>query len=178
MNLIIREERVEDYQITEEVIEKVFKGMELSDQTEHELVARLRKTDAFMPELSLVALDEEKNELIGHILLSKVKIQGDNASTDSLALAPVSVLPAWQNKGIGKALIEKALAKARSLGHQSVIVLGHPAYYAKYGFEKASLWRITAPFEVPDEAFMALQLKEGTLEKVSGVVEYSSAFIE
>ena len=56
--------------------------------------------------------------------------------------------------------------------------MGHPAYYRKNGFEKASLWGITAPFEVPDEAFMALQLREGALEKVSGVVEYSSAFFE
>lgn len=178
MNLIIKQEQVRDYQMTEEIIEYAFRNMELSDQKEHELVARLRKTNAFIPELSLVAVNEVSNELIGHILLTKIKILSDNQSTNSLALAPVSVLPEWQNKGIGKALIRKALDKAKELGYGSVIVLGHPQYYPKFGFKKASTWGVTAPFEVPEEAFMMLALKEDALENVVGVVQYSSAFFE
>lgn len=178
LNIIIREEEVADYQATEEVIQHAFKDMEMSDQTEHNLVRGVRRTNAFIPALSLVAVDEETNKLVGHILLSKITIIGDGQSTDSLALAPISVLPKWQHKGVGKALMDKALANAKELGYNSVIVLGHPQYYTKFGFKKASTWDITAPFEVPEETFMALPLEENALRNVSGVVEYSKAFME
>lgn len=117
-------------------------------------------------------------EIVGHILLSKIKINNDNQFAESLALAPVSVLPEYQNKGIGRLLILEALKKAKELEYNSVVVLGHPEYYPKFGFEKASSWGIKAPFEVPEEAFMALELQENALYNISGVVEYPSAFFE
>ncbi|MGW6385149.1 GNAT family N-acetyltransferase, partial [Peribacillus butanolivorans] len=146
-----------------------------SDKKEHELVYRIRKSDAFIPYLSLVAVNKE---IVGHILLSKIKINNDNQFAESLALAPVSVLPAYQNKGIGRLLTLEALKKAKELEYNSVVVLGHPEYYPKFGFEKASLWGIKAPFEVPEEAFMALELQANALYNISGVVEYPSAFFE
>lgn len=175
MEITIRQENYEDYKETEAVVKHAFTNMEFSDQAEHELVARLRKSEAFIPELSLVAVD---NGIVGHILLSKITIKENDTAVDSLALAPVSVLPEHQHKGIGSLLIREALKIAKKLGHQSVIVLGHHEYYPKFGFEKASRWDINAPFEVPEEAFMALELEENALQHVSGVVEYSSAFFE
>ena len=68
--------------------------------------------------------------------------------------------------------------KAKELGYGSVIVLGHSEYYPKFGFKKASEWNIKAPFEVPDEAFMAVELSENALQGIEGVVQYSSAFAE
>ncbi|WP_406944340.1 GNAT family N-acetyltransferase [Halobacillus sp. SY10] len=169
----IRAEKKEDFSTIELVILKAFENAEMSDQTEHQLVGRLRDSDAYIPELSLVA--EEKYEILGHIMLTKINI-GEEESVKSLALAPVSVLPSYQNQGIGKSLMEHSLKKARELGYESVIVLGHPGYYSKFGFQPASQYGITAPFEVPDEAFMALELKRGALEKVSGTVHYSPEF--
>lgn len=90
----------------------------------------------------------------------------------------MSVSPKFQGMKIGKALIEKALNKAKEMGFESVVVLGHENYYPKFGFEVASKFGIKAPFEVPDEVFMAIELKEGKLKNVSGIVEYSSAFID
>ncbi|WP_210367280.1 N-acetyltransferase [Bacillus sp. REN3] len=174
MNLSIRQEQSEDYKLTEQVVKTAFETAEATDGDEHNLVARLRKSDAFIPELSLVATLDEK--IIGHVLLTKIKI-GDQQA-DSLALAPVSVLPEHQGKGVGKSLISEAIKEARKLGHSSIIVLGHPDYYPKFGFRKANEWGIKAPFEVPDEVFMALELKDGALHQVSGVVEYSRAFFE
>ena len=175
MNITIRQEHSEDYKITEKVVKSAFANMEFSDKTEHELVPRIRKSDAFIPELSLVAVNEE---FFGHILLSKIKIVNGDQFEESLALAPVSVLPEYQNKGIGTTLILEALMIAKELGYNSVVVLGHPEYYPKFGFKKASLWGIKAPFEVPEEAFMALELKENALDTVSGIVEYPSVFFE
>lgn len=178
MNMRIRIEQADDYSATERVVKSAFVNAEFTDRKEHELVSRIRKSDAFIPKLSLVAIDDENQKIVGHILLSKINIRNDNQSIESLALAPVSVLPDYQSKGIGKKLILEALQKAKELGHHSVVVLGHPEYYPKFGFQKASRWGIKAPFEVPDEVFMALELQENALAHVSGVVEYSRAFFE
>lgn len=174
MKINLRQEQETDYSVTEQVIKQAFAHEKMSDQTEHDLVARLRKTDAFIPELSIVA--EVDDKLVGQILLSRVTI-GERA-VESLALAPVSVVPAFQKQGIGAKLMKAAIEKANELGYTSVIVLGHPRYYPEFGFIPASNWNIEAPFPVPDEAFMALELREDALKGVTGVVNYSQAFME
>ncbi|HEK9102081.1 N-acetyltransferase [Bacillus pfraonensis] len=175
MNIKIRQECEKDYNRTEEVVKQAFLDEEFSDQTEHKLVHRLRKSNTFIPELSLVAVDKE---IIGHVLLSKIKIVDGDKSVDSLALAPVSVAREYQKKGIGSLLISSVIRKAKELGYHSVIVLGHKEYYPKFGFKPASLWNIRAPFDVPDEVFMAMELTENALQNVQGVVQYSEAFSE
>ncbi|KFN04476.1 N-acetyltransferase [Bacillus clarus] len=175
MNIIIRQEQKKDYRTTEAVVKQAFLNEVFSDKKEHELVNRIRKSDAFIPELSLVALDEE---IVGHIMLSKIKIETAGVLVYSLALAPVSVAPDYQKKGVGGKLISAALTKARELGYQSVIVLGHKDYYPKFGFESASKWNIRAPFDLPEEVFMAKELTDNALRNVEGVVRYSEAFSE
>ncbi|CEG29671.1 GNAT family N-acetyltransferase [Bacillus sp. B-jedd] len=170
MNIIIRQEKTEDYKAVEAVVRQAFANVEISDQTEHQLVARLRDSDAYIPELSLVAFIGV--EVVGHIMFSKAII----GQSETLALAPVSVLPEYQNKGIGTALITEGLDRAKALGFASAIVLGHPGYYPKFGFKKASLWGIKAPWDVPDEVFMAIELKPESLKGVSGIFSYSSEF--
>ncbi|HFK1545335.1 N-acetyltransferase [Bacillus albus] len=171
----IRQEQKNDYRKTEEVVQQAFLHEEFSDKTEHELVSRIRECDAFIPELSIVAVDEE---IVGHIMLSKITIEQGATFVESLALAPVSVARGHQKKGIGGKLIVAALEKAKELGYGSVVVLGHPEYYPKFGFKKASEWNIKAPFEVPDEVFMVIELSENALQDVEGIVQYSSAFAE
>ncbi|MFT9847097.1 GNAT family N-acetyltransferase [Aneurinibacillus sp. REN35] len=166
MNIHIKQETPADYKTTEKVIKSAFASMEFSDKKEHELVSRIRKTDAFIPQLSLVAINRDNKKIVGHILLSKIKIVNDTEIVESLALAPVSVLPDYQHKGIGRLLILEALQKAKELRYNSVIVLGHPEYYPKFGFNKASLWGIEAPFEVPEESFMAVELHDHALSHV------------
>ena len=115
------------------------------------------------------------NEIVGHILLTKIQIIG-NEIYDSLALAPMAVLPEFQNHQIGSALVRAGLKKAKDLKFKSVIVLGYKNYYPKFGFQKASNWQIKCPFEVPDEAFMAIELVKNGLENISGLVQYPKAF--
>lgn len=176
MNFIIRQERKEDYRDTEEVVRRAYENETYSDQSEHTLVAKLRKSEVFVPDLSLVAVNEDK--IIGHILLSKIWIDTEDKKVESLALAPISVLPEYQNKGVGRKLIQQALTIAEKLDFESVIVMGHEAYYPKFGFKKASHWGIQAPFEIPDELLMAIELKDNSLDHVSGVIQYSNAFFE
>lgn len=170
----IRQETEADYKLVEAVIEAAFKEVSMSDHTEHLLVHRLRSSHAFIPALSLVALFEE--EVVGHIILTKIKIKQVAQSFDALALAPVSVHPNFQKKGIGASLIQAAHKKAAALGHGAVILLGHADYYPRFGYKKASLYQIKLPFEAPDENCMALELRPGALEQVAGIVEYDPAF--
>lgn len=100
MDILIRRELTEDYNTTEEIVKKAFLNEEYSDKKEHLLVNRIRKSDAFIPELSLVAVNQDKN-IIGHVLLSKIKIADGDNTVDSLALAPVSVAPEYQKKELG-----------------------------------------------------------------------------
>ncbi|ULL19637.1 N-acetyltransferase [Paenibacillus sp. H1-7] len=174
--MTIRMEEVNDYRVTEQVIQEAFAGLAFSDQKEHELVRKLRHSEAFIPELSLVF--EEDGRIAGHILLSKIMIVNDQQSFEALALAPVSVLPSYQKQGIGAQLVRESLQRAKNLGYPAVIVMGHEHYYPKFGFQPASRWGITAPFEVPDELFMALELEDNSLKGIHGVVQYASAFYE
>ena len=168
--LKIRQEQKDDYKQVYDVVKKSFENAEHTDNDEHNLVERLRNSKEFVPELSLVA--ELEGEIVGHILFTEIKI-GEKIA---LALAPVSVIPKYQSRGIGSKLIIKGHEIAKSLGYEIVVVLGHEKYYPRFGYVKASNYDIKAPFEVPDENFMVLELKENALNEIEGVVEYSSEF--
>lgn len=172
----IRQEEQKDYLQVTNVVEAAFAEVEESDQTEHLLIGRLRKSDAFVPQLSLVA--ETDGRIHGHILFTRVQIKSDDSAYEALALAPVSVHPQQQGKGIGGQLIEAGHEIARSLGFQSVVLLGHADYYPRFGYQKASDFGIALPFPVPEENCMVKDLEGNGLTEVAGVVEYPSVFFE
>lgn len=176
MRIAIRKETIVDYPIIFEIIRDAFPGIEHSGGDECFIVERLRKNTGFVPELSLV--EETDGEVVGHILFSKIKIQNGEDNFEVLSLASVSVKPGFQNKGIGSSLIREGLKIATETGHTAVIVLGHPEYYPRFGFKMASSWKIKAPFEVPDEVFMAMELLPGSLANISGAVIYPKEFFE
>jgi putative acetyltransferase len=168
--IAIREEQAADHAAVHRLHQAAF-----GQDDEANLVDALRQSDAFIPALSLVALMDDG--VVGHILFTRVRIRSaSGAEAESLALAPVAVLPAHQRRGIGGQLIRAGLAMARRLGHASCIVLGHKDYYPRFGFRPASAWGIKAPFDVSDEVFLAMELVPYGLRDVSGVVVYPGAF--
>lgn len=175
MNINIRKEEEKDFKAVFSLVEKAFEKELMSDHKEQELVERLRNSDAFVPELSLVA--EIGEQLVGYVLLTKIKIVNEAlGEMESLAMAPVAVLPEFQGKGIGGRLIKAAHEKARTLGFGSVILLGHENYYPRFGYEMAKKYGIRLPFEVPDENCMAIELITGALQHAKGVVKYPKEF--
>lgn len=176
MNIQIREERPEDHKVVFELIKLAFETEELSDHREQFLVERLRLSEAFIPELSLVY--EQDGVVVGYILLTKLKIVNATDTYESLALAPVAVLPAYQGKGIGGALITEAHKRAKVLGYTSVVLLGHADYYPKFGYKQTKHYNISLPFDVPDENCMACELIPDGLKGINGIVEYPQAFME
>lgn len=169
MKFTIRTERKEDYQSIQNVNDLAF-----GQKNEGKLIGKLRMTKSFISELSLVA--ESENKIVGHILFYPVHIRSEEDSHISLALAPMAVHPDYQRKGIGSRLILEGLSSAKGLGYDSVIVLGHPEFYAMFGFQPASAWNIKAPFDVPGNAFLAVELIDSSLKNVSGTVEYPEEF--
>lgn len=176
MDINVRIEVEKDYAICEQVIDKAFEKEVHSDHREKHLVSSLRKSDAFIPEISLVA--EKDNKIVGHIMYTKLLIKDNNKEEISIALAPLSVLPEFQRKGVGSKLVKESLKIAKNLGYKSVIVLGHVDFYHKFGFLPASKWNIKCPCEVLDEYFMALELEKGALDNISGTVIYAKEFFE
>ncbi len=165
----IRQERPADYEAVYQVVKEAFLHAEHADGDEQDLVVRLRKSKSFIPELSLVAVEDEK--IVGHILFTRAAVNG----TAVLALAPLSVLPEYQNRGIGKSLIKQGHAIAQKMGYKYSVVLGHEKYYPKFGYVPASQYGICAPFDVADENFMAVCL-DGAAGKLNGTMEYEEAF--
>ena len=168
-NIHLRSAKDSDYQNIYEVNDLAF-----GQNSESNLIALLKQNKEFITDLSIVA--EMDNELVGHILFSKISIKNKDQEFESLALAPMAVRPSFQNLGVGVKLVLYGIAEAKSLGFTSLIVLGHEKYYPKFGFKSASLWNIKAPFDVPDSVFMALELEEGALKDISGTVIYPKEF--
>lgn len=168
--MIIREERQGDENQVYHVVKSAFEKEVFSDHDEQNLVNRLRKSENFIPRLSLVA--EEKGEIVGYILFTTIKVGEEKL----LALAPVAVLPTMQGQRIGTKLIEAGHNMAKALGYRGCVVMGHEKYYPKFGYQMASKFHIKAPFEVPDENFMAIELVKNGLQNISGVVEYAKEF--
>ena len=147
------------------------------EDEEARLVDLLRKSSAFIPELSLVAVIEDN--IVGHILFTKIKIIDNKGNeNESLALAPMAVSPNYQKSGIGGQLIKKGLDKAREMNFKSVIVLGHEKYYPKFGFEPTTKWGITSPYDIPTNVFMGIELVDDGLKNISGLVKYAKEFGE
>lgn len=144
----IRPEKPSEFDAIDEVVRAAF-----GRQEEVELVRRIRTLGAYVPELALVASDA--GEIIGHIMLSYAQL----GTRRVLQLAPLAVVPKRQDEGIGSTLTRVALDMAEQRGEPLVLVLGHPEYYPKFGFESARAKSIEPPTtDVPDEAWMVKTL--------------------
>ncbi|MFC1937638.1 GNAT family N-acetyltransferase [Chloroflexota bacterium] len=126
--------------------------------------------------VSLIAAKD--NEVVGHIAFSPVLVESQCSSFEAVALAPMAILPPYQRKGIGSQLVRAGLEECRRLGHDIVVLIGHPGYYPRFGFVPAKQKGIDCEFEVPDEAWMVLELKEGILRGRSGTVKFQPEFKE
>ncbi|MBT8232990.1 MAG: N-acetyltransferase [Saprospiraceae bacterium] len=175
MNIQIRQEIQQDIPFVQHVIREAFTNEPFSDQSEHLLVSRLRNSKEFIPKLSLVAVVND--DIVGHILFSKLSvIQNENKIHEGLALAPVSVSPAYQKMGVGTALIKKGHSIARSLGFPFVILVGHEHYYLKFGYKHLKE-NISFPFDVPRQNCFGISFFNDALTHISGTIQYDEAFL-
>jgi putative acetyltransferase len=139
---------------------------------EGRIVERLRARAR--PYLGLVAIDAD--DLVGHLVMSPVTLHCYQAPYSIMALAPMAVRPTWQRRGIGSALVREGLQACRGARHDVVVVVGHPAYYPRFGFVPARPLGLMSEPPFPDEAFMVAELTPGALRGRRGVVLYGGDF--
>ncbi|MGH7822213.1 MAG: GNAT family N-acetyltransferase [Candidatus Binatia bacterium] len=139
---------------------------------EAELVAAVRGLAA--PEISLVALRE--GAIVGHILFTPVTIGEPPAPVAAVGLGPLAVLPRLQRSGIGSELVRQGLDAVRRRAQEVVVVLGHPGFYPRFGFEPVARHGLRYLQPVPEEAFMVLEIVPGRLRGLSGAIRYLSPF--
>jgi putative acetyltransferase len=138
---------------------------------EANLVDALREDS--LVEVSLVA--ELDNQIVGHILFSRVTIITNTGMVEAVSLAPMAVLPSYQRQGIGSRLVDAGLEACRKQGHRIVLVLGHPEFYPRFGFSAKLAQPLESPFG-SGEAWMALELVPDALDGVAGRVKYPPPF--
>ena len=138
---------------------------------EADLVDALR--EQARPIISPVA--EKNGKVVGHVMFSPVSLSG-HPDLKVMGLAPMAVAPDHQRQAIGSALVRAGLEQCKQLGFVGVIVLGHAAYYPRFGFSPSSRFGIDSEYEIPEEVFMALELQTGALNGKTGTVKYHAAF--
>src|SRR5215468_3192429 len=167
--MIVRPEKPEDIPAIRIVNERAF-----GSPAEADLVDALRRNGKAV--ISLVA--EDDGLIVGHIFFSAVTIQSEGTGLKGVGLAPMAVIPEKQNQRIGSTLVEHGLRRCREEDHPFVVVLGHSNYYPRFGFVPASRFGIKSEYDVDDEAFMVMELREGALIGCAGVVKYQPEFNE
>jgi len=167
--MLIWQEKKQDISSIRRVNELAF-----GQKAEADLVDALRDHGAVT--LSLVALEGER--VVGHILFSPVTFEQERSAVKAVGLGPMSVLPEYQNTGIGSQLVRTGIDELKKQGFNIVVVVGHPAYYPRFGFVPAGRYSLKCEYDVPDDAFMVLVLNETDPGAVAGTVHYRPEFSE
>jgi putative acetyltransferase len=165
MELVIRAEKPGDVSAIREVNDQAFR-----QPLEGRLVDVLRENNAVL--LSLVAVTDDR--VVGHILFSPVTVVSGAEQREVAGLGPMAVHPEFQRKEIGTKLVSAGVTRLRESGIPFIVVLGHPEYYPRFGFERASRYGVSCQWDVPDEAFMLLPLSE---RPNPGLAKYRDEFM-
>jgi putative acetyltransferase len=167
--ILIREEQAGDVDAIREVNRKAFgrdQEAGIVDNLRHNCPTRL----------SLVAVKD--GQIVGHIYFSPAWIVGQSMTIEGMGLAPMAVTPECQRQGIGSLLVQAGLEKLQERGSPFVLVLGHPDYYPRFGFEPASRHGVRCPWQVPDEAFLICVFDSFAVQGVTGTAKYRDEFAD
>lgn len=167
-NITVRKEESGDKQAIRHINEQAFET-----NSEANLVDVMRSN--YRDQLSLVA--EVDTNIVGHILFTTAFIREGIQQIKGMGLGPMAVLPDYQKQGVGSAMVRHGLEEVESIGYPFVVVLGHPSYYPRFGFEPASKYDLKCEYEdVPEEAFMIRVFEPSLIRDISGVVYYRPEF--
>lgn len=173
--LTIRLEQPSDYRTVELLTRDAFWGSDTPRCNEHLLVHLLRNSPGFIPQLDFVA--ECDGRIVGNIMFSRARIVAENgAENEVLTFGPLSVLPEFQGKGVGAALMQYSFAEAKRLGYGAIVIHGHPDYYPRVGFRRAAEFGITSADGSSFDAVMALELRDGALDGIRGAIHEDAVF--
>lgn len=174
-NIIIRNERSEDYRAVEELTKKAFWNVNVPGCDEHYVAHILRGHEDFIPELDLVL--ELEGRIIANVMYTRSRLRGkDGAEKVVLTFGPLSVLPEYQRRGYGTALLEHSFKKAAELGYDAIVIFGNPENYIPRGFKSCKKFNVALSEGVYPVALLVKELREGALGGNEWLFEESKAF--
>jgi predicted N-acetyltransferase YhbS len=169
MEIILRLEEEKDYRLVEELTRDAFWNIHSPGCDEHFVIHNLRKANEFIRELDFVAV--HRNEIVGNIVYVEAKIKDDDKEYKIVTFGPVSVLPEYQNKGIGSKLINHTIKLSREIGYKAIIIYGDPEYYKRFGFRVSKEYNITNKDRKYPAALLVLELYSNALNGIKGIFD-------
>ena len=169
MNIKIRPEEKNDYRIVEELTREAFWDLHVPGCDEHLLIHNLRKTDVFVKELDFVAIFD--NKIVGNIVYVKASVKNNKTEHTILTFGPLSVLPEYQNRGIGGKLINHTINLSKKMGYKGIIIYGFPEYYKRFGFRESKEYKITDKDKKYPASLLVLELFPNALKGIEGIFD-------
>lgn len=168
----IREEAPAEFAAIRTLIETAFRTAKVSDGDEQNFTARLREGKGYLPSLALVA--EERDTIVGHIMLTRLADERAAGIGEGLLLAaPLCVASAFRSQGVGSALMREALRRATQSGYKAVVLVGDPAYYSRFGFRESTRFGIRNTDGIPDRYVLMLELEPHVLKACRGTLTFA-----
>jgi len=174
MDIELRLEEEKDYFIVENITREAFWNHHVPGCDEHLLIRNLRKTNEFIKELDFVAINN--NKIIGNIVYVKAKIINNDMEYTVLTFGPISVLPEYQNNGIGSKLINHTVKLSKEMGYKGIIIYGDPEYYKRFGFKESKQYKITNKDKKYPAALLVLELYPNALNGIEGIFDEGKAY--
>jgi predicted N-acetyltransferase YhbS len=169
MKIELRPEKEADYKLVEELTREAFWNVHFPGCSEHLLIHNLRKAKEFVGELDFVAMHDDK--IVGNIVYAEAKVIGNNEECTVLTFGPLSVLPEYQNKGIGGKLINHTVKLSKEMGYKAIIIYGDPGYYKRFGFKESKEYNITNKDKKYPAALLVLELRLNALSGIAGIFD-------
>jgi len=175
MSLIIRNENENDYRVVEEITREAFWNLYAPGCTEHYLVHQMRNHPDYLKELDFVA--EYDGKIVGNILYTRAWLVAEpGEEMEIVSFGPISVLPEYQRKGIGSALIQHSKKLAMKMGLKAIVILGDPHNYCKHGFKSSKDLNISDLNGDYPYGMLALELEAGALSGHAWKYRYSPVY--
>ena len=174
MEIEIRPEEEKDHETVENLTREAFWNAYVPGCDEHLLAHNLRKANVFVKELDFVAL--YNNKIIGNIMYAKAAIKNNDSEHTVLTFGPLSVLPEYQNKGIGAKLINHSVRLSKEMGYKAIIIYGDPEYYKRFGFKESKQYKITNRDKKFPAALLVLELYPNALKGIEGMFDEGKAY--
>jgi predicted N-acetyltransferase YhbS len=174
MKVELRQEEEKDYGLVEELTREAFWNVHFPGCDEHLLVHNLRRAEEFIKQLDFVAISNHK--IVGNIVYMEAKIKDVDKEYSVLTFGPISVLPEYQNNGIGSRLINHTIKLSKEMGYRAVIIYGDPEYYKKFGFKASKGYDITNGDKKYPAALLVLELYPNALDGIKGIFDEGTVY--
>jgi predicted N-acetyltransferase YhbS len=169
MEIKLRPEEEKDYRLVEELTREAFWNVNFPGCAEHLLIHNLRKAREFIKKLDFVAI--HNNKIVGNIVYVEAKVKNNDKEYTVLTFGPLSVLPEYQDKGIGGKLINHTIKLSKEMGYKAIIIYGDPEYYKRFGFKESKEYNITNKDKKYPAALLVFELYSKALNGIKGIFD-------